>query len=397
MRLLHLSKCPLVVFPSRILKESKSLISSGLFDDVVVVGLHEDGLPSEESPAENIKYSRFKPPLIHLRRHPVNGLRKLLSFDKAAVSAMISHRPDMIMAHSIATLSSCVKAGRKLGVPVIYDCHELELGTLKCKGLIGKYFTWLERKYLPMCDGVMVVNDSIADWYANRYGIRPLVLKAFPDVRWQSKGAKSNIFREMFGIPEEHTIFIYQGIFSLGRRIEQLIEVFSKVDPSKHLVLMGIGDLEKEVLEAAEKYPNIHFKSIVKPEEVLIYTSAADVGICGIENVCLSYYLCLPNKIMEYIQAEIAIMAPDWPELSRFVREDDCGWLHTEETDEIIALVNSIDRTSAAEKSTNCAKIAPKMTWETQESILNTFVSDIMSRRKGSRKVPTQSAQVKVI
>jgi len=40
---------------------------------------------------------------------------------------------------------------------------------------------------------------------------------------------------------------------------------------------------------------------LCRPGRVEDYTVDADVGIALIENVCLGYYLCLPNKLFEYV------------------------------------------------------------------------------------------------
>jgi diaminopimelate decarboxylase len=68
---------------------------------------------------------------------------------------------------------------------------------------LHKFLTALDKLFLPKASAVIVVNDSIADWYENEYGFRPYVLKAYPDARWQSVDSDKTKFRSKFGIPVE--------------------------------------------------------------------------------------------------------------------------------------------------------------------------------------------------
>jgi glycosyltransferase involved in cell wall biosynthesis len=217
---------------------------------------------------------------------------------------------------------------------------------------------------------VIVVNDSIADWYENEYGFRPYVLKAYPDVRWQSVDSDKTKFRSKFGIPEDDIIFLYQGLLSKGRRVEQLIDVFEQAASDRHLVFMGYGELEPLVREAASRCSRIHFHEAVPPDQLLHYTTSADVGICGAENICLSYYYGLSNKLMEYIHAGIAVLSPDFPEMRKVVLENKCGWVHEESTDSIRTQVNNLTKAEIAEKAANSVVARSSLTWESQEHVL---------------------------
>jgi glycosyltransferase involved in cell wall biosynthesis len=53
--------------------------------------------------------------------------------------------------------------------------------------------------------------------------------------------------------------------------------------------------------------------------EVVEVISSADAGICLIENVSLSDFMSLPNKVFEYAFAGLPIIASNFPELSNVV------------------------------------------------------------------------------
>ena len=109
---------------------------------------------------------------------------------------------------------------------------------------------------------------------------------------------KTAILRSELGIPDGDLVFLYQGGLFRARRIEQLLRVFSRAAKDRHVVFMGYGELERMVRSAAATNYNIHFRPAVSPHEVLAL-AGADVGLVGVENVCLSYYYSLPNKFFE--------------------------------------------------------------------------------------------------
>ena len=56
-----------------------------------------------------------------------------------------------------------------------------------------------------------------------------------------------------------------------------------------------------------------------------IMPASADIGVAPIENVCLSYYLCSPNKLFEYLLAGLPVVTSDFPELKRVVEQFQVG------------------------------------------------------------------------
>jgi glycosyltransferase involved in cell wall biosynthesis len=84
---------------------------------------------------------------------------------------------------------------------------------------------------------------------------------------------------------------------------------------------MGYGELGSAIAESASQHANIHLHPPVAHHLVVEYASSADVGLCFIENVSLSDYLCLPNKLFEYAFANLAVLASDFPEIRRTVEQ----------------------------------------------------------------------------
>jgi glycosyltransferase involved in cell wall biosynthesis len=252
---------------------------------------------------------------------------------------------------------------------LVYDCHELETERNGLRGINQVVDRWVERALIRRCDAVVVVSESIADWYAGTYGIpRPAVVRNIPDVRGQAAGGDRRIFRERFGIPDEALVFVTQGALFAGRRIEELLRIFERAAPGRHLVVMGYGPLEELVRATAARVPNIHFQPAVPPGEVLRHTQGADVGIHGGENVCLSYYYSLPNKVFEYVLAGVPVLGNDWPEIRRLVAGEGCGWVVAEEAWQ--AAVDGLTWEAVAAARARTAAAAARYSWAQEETVL---------------------------
>jgi glycosyltransferase involved in cell wall biosynthesis len=69
----------------------------------------------------------------------------------------------------------------------------------------------------------------------------------------------------------------------------------------------------------------VHFKDAVPQEEVLFWTASADAGIIPYQPVDLNNYYCSPNKLFEFIQAAVPIIANDLPFLRKVVAAEGFG------------------------------------------------------------------------
>ena len=83
-------------------------------------------------------------------------------------------------------------------------------------------------------------------------------------------------------------------------------------------------------------YKNIYFHKAVSPDVLLDYTSSADFGISTIEDSCLSYRYCLPNKMFEYLMAGIPVIVSNLYEMKRLVESNMVGTVAKENTSDVL-------------------------------------------------------------
>jgi glycosyltransferase involved in cell wall biosynthesis len=350
---------------SRFLREAASLIASGQCGEVRLAAKWEPGLAEREALAPGVDVWRVKLRTLGLPRSLPWQLLKHFEWKARIVGEALRTRPSLLVAHSLAALPVAVACKRRAGARLVYDAHELETERNGVRGIRQKLDRWAERRLIRHCDAVVVVSDSIADWYAQKYGIaRPVVVRNVPEVPAAGlPAADPALWRKQFNIPADHMVFIYQGGLFPGRRIEQLIRVFAQAKPDRHVVFMGYGELEGVVQAATAKHANIHFAPAVAPADVLRHTAGADVGLVGVANVCLSYYYSLPNKLFEFLLAGVPAMMPAFPEMVRTAEATGCGWTVGEEDGDWLAFVNALDWAAINTAKARTRAAAGTFTW----------------------------------
>ena len=160
------------------------------------------------------------------------------------------------------------------------------------RGVKKRAAQFLEARYIKRCALVSVVNEPIAEWYAERYGIaRPVTVSNFPRV----KDAQTNL-RASLGIREDEMLYIHTGHLSEGRNIRLILEAFSR--SPHHVVFLGDGQLRAAVEAAARAHPNVHWMMPVHPDLIVAHVREADVGLCLIEiQLDLSDYLLNAQQV----------------------------------------------------------------------------------------------------
>lgn len=363
---------------TRVLKEAITLKNNNF--DVRVLALHDAKSNLKEyDNVSNIDVHRIILKTKNLPKSLFYQIIKYVEFFCKAVrecrKADIIHCNDL-QPLPVAVITKLFSFGT---TKVVYDAHEYET---EVKGLIGirkSLAKFLERVLIKFVDKIITVNDSIAEKYVEMYGInKPYIVLNAPNKL--ACVERNDIFREKFNISEEHKIFLYQGGFSKGRGIEILLETFADINiKNVCIVFMGYGELEEKIKEYAGKYKNIFYHEAVEPRVLLSYTVSADYGISLIENVCLNYYYCLPNKFFEYSMAGLPVLCSDFPVMKSFIQKFNSGtFAIPNDISNIISGIKNIMKKDYKVLSQNSRNMALANSWEEQEKVLINLYKDLI-------------------
>jgi glycosyltransferase involved in cell wall biosynthesis len=293
--------------------------ANGYADEIDYVGYKRSGLPDREYRAEGQR-------ILRLGAEPSpsgsSRLRRAMSLPRWFLSCLRESPTidaKLIVAHGLAALPVSVALARKHRIPLMYDAHELETERAGWSKPIRMIARVVESQLIFECDHVVLVNESIRDWYLAAYpGIDVSVVRNVPEI--PSNIGRSSL-RQTLNIAPEALVYAYCGALSGDRGLAELIEAFRGFAQDRHLVMIGYGH-EKEALSAlAQGLANVHFHDVVPQSELVTLLSGADVGIVVLRTDSLSYEYAMPNKLFEYAAARLGVIIGRGPELDRFARE----------------------------------------------------------------------------
>lgn len=385
---------------ARVLKEAESLTAAG--HKVTVFAVHRPGITQQRERVSNgVEVIRVSPnPFWRLRASggaTTNAAKPALQGALGECVVLLSRvwahfvllwmmakqQADVVHAHDVNTLPTAWLAAKLSGAQVVYDAHEISTsreGYSSVRKLVG----WLERTLMPRVQGAITTTEARAKYFSRAYGVaRPVVLQNRPR---EQQAIRSDRIRTALELDQPWPIILYQGGVQQGRGLERLARVAADV-PNAYFVFIGGGRLDgslRRIVEELQLEQRVRFIPTVALAELPSYTASADIGVQPIENTCLNHYTTDSNKLFEYVQAGLPVVASDLPEIRRVVREHDLGVLVPEGNSAALAatlrdLVG--DEGKRHYHAAQSRKAAAVLNWESQEHELLALYERVLSNR----------------
>jgi len=338
----------------RVAKVCNSLYKNGF--DIILIGRD---FPKKDTTNYNTPYKIKYISLIFNK-----GILFYAEYNLRLFLLLLTTKKDLLLANDLDTLLPNFLASRIQNKKLVFDSHELfsEIPELVHKPKTKKIWLRLEKFIIPKLKNNYTVCKSIASHYKKSYNINFEVVRNLPLAK--------KVETSTLNIKTDKKIIIYQGAINIGRGLELMINTMHHLDDYL-LLIVGSGDIintlkTKIINESLDG--KVCFYGKVTPSELHTITPNAVLGISFEEDLGLNYRYALPNKIFDYIQAEVPILISDLPEMKQIISKYKVGEIIKDRTPKAIA--KQIKNLTNKDFTTQIEKAKEELIWKTDENIL---------------------------
>ncbi len=357
-----------LVTDNRVKKTCLTLQECGY--DVVLIGRQ---LPSS-LPLNNFSFKTQRMKLVFLK-----GPLFYLFFNLRLFLKLLFSRAHLLYANDLDTLIPNYLVSKIKSIPLIYDSHELfcEVPELIQSPLKKRIWLFFESKIVPRLSHCITVNDSIANIFEKKYKIKFNVIRNISDAEnnFQPKTKME------LNLPLDKKIILLQGAgINIDRGAEELVDAMHFVEGAL-LLIIGSGDVWT-TLENIVKTNDLKGKVMlihkIPKNELMHYTFNADLGLSIDKNTNLNYYYSLPNKIFDYLQAGVPILASRLPEIEKIITKYGVGdFIDSHEPKAIASKINELlFSDKLVNYKSNIAYVNSQINWHHEKKKLAAIIKE---------------------
>lgn len=286
---------------------------------------------------------------------------------------LIFRKFDYVLSNDLDTLPACFFGSKIKNTNLVYDSHELfsEGPELQGRKFVQGFWRSLEDFFLPKVKNAYTVSQSIVEFYDSKYQNKMGVIRNIP--------LKKDILEiDEVAFPTTKKTILYQGVLNPGRGLKPMIKALKFIN-DLDLIIIGYGKVEQDLKSfvAQEKMNDrVHFLGRVSRDKLFNYTKKATLGMVLEEPLGLSFQYSLPNKLFDYIHAEIPIVAGNLPEITRIINKYKVGVLvDNYEPKTIAKAINNLlkDEVLLSEIKKNQQKAKDVLCWEKESKKLDNY------------------------
>ena len=286
---------------------------------------------------------------------------------------LLFQKADILVANDLDTLLANYLASVFRKRKLVYDSHEYFTGVPEIVNRPFVKASWesIEKWIFPKLEVIYTVNESIARLYKDQYGKEIKVIRNV-STKLEHKTKKT---RENLGLPRDKNIIILQGAgINIDRGGEEAVQAMQYVDNAIFLIIGGgdVIDTLKEMVAELNLKDKVKLLGKLPYMEMMQYTQNADLGLTLDKDTNINYRYSLPNKVFDYIQAGIPVLASNLVEVANVVKSYKVGEIVESHEPHLIAkkMTEMLNESRKAEWKENLKAAAEELCWEKESSKL---------------------------
>jgi glycosyltransferase involved in cell wall biosynthesis len=325
-----------IIHDGRVLKTARTLTDQGY--DVTLFGMWRSGnarISSTKIAGMNALI--FPDPATFLRSANVRALRweHMVAYLRACMWSHVERvNPRFIHTHDYHALPlgfEFVRRLREMGHTVhwLHDFHEYVAGIDHMAPDWQRVALEHEARGIGLIDHRFTVSPMIRDWLQERYRLPepPTVVLNAPPVSAVRADAGRTV-RSDLGLEPAVDLIVFSGGVTEARNLHTVVSALADC-PGCHMALItnNTGDYVERLRQIAADggyADRLHFLPYVQPHEITAYVRDASLGVIpylrsGNSNAAM------PNKLFDYLQAGLPIVASNLDLIQSFLRQWQIG------------------------------------------------------------------------
>lgn len=279
-------------------------------------------------------------------------------------------KADIVCAIDLDTILPCYYSSLLKNQKRVYDAHEIftEQAEIIHRPWVQKFWLRIEAFAVPRFRMGYTVNQFIADYFKEKYGVAYTVIRNLP------------VLYPLENYAAEGYI-LYQGAVNQGRCFETLIPAMQSVNAP--LWICGEGSFFEQTKQLIQQYKledKVLLKGMVAPDQLVHITQKAAIGLTLFSLEGLNQYQSLGNRFFDYMMAGIPQLCVNYPEYQKINATH--GFAHMIDEPDGISIARELnkmlsDRVLYKELQQNALKARSVLNWEQEELKLRAFYNQL--------------------